>query len=434
MRIFPLIIVLICCVTIGSAAWLILTPWGAECSVREVSRRTLGVDQVSWSKIEGSLLRGIQVDQLEVHNIPFLPFRSFLRVQSLSIRLTAFTLNGLDVDVVNARFFLWEDQPVVFNGALRGSSVSGNVYVRRLDLVDVRALLTQFFDVPPFKGVLTDVDLFVGGRWDRPDVTGRAVIDRIYQNEFVLGNVPVMADLHFQRGRPRWETRGRLYLESGWLRNDVVLIDLQKSHLTFSGLLARPELDIHAVSRVARTKIDIKVRGTRLMPQVDLKSEPPYSKEQLFLMLATGKRWSGVVDGTATQRSAAPVLATNFADYLLFGGERVKIIRALGLSDISFNVDQNKQGVTLSKDVTDRLGVGYGVEMGISPGSQRDVTHRLEGEYQLTDKFILGAQKEMKPAHVSGALDEQNMDAPVTGGSSLEIPDDRIFLKYRTAF
>ncbi|MBF0594588.1 MAG: translocation/assembly module TamB domain-containing protein [Candidatus Omnitrophica bacterium] len=440
-RAILLIISGIVCLFTGFAAWLVFTPWGAKSVVRELARRTLGARTVSWEKLEGSLVGGIQVDQLEVRVIPFLPEASFLRVQSLSIRISRFSLDGVDIRVVNARLFQLQEEPIFLNGQLRGWEVSGNAFTRSLELGNVRDVLVQFFEIPPFKGTLRDIDLFVSGRVDRPDVRGHFFVEKILQNDFLLQEVNARADLHFTRGSPRWETRGKLFLDSGNLKSSVALIELKPSILTFTGRPSRPELDIHATSKIARTLINISVKGARQAPEVVLSSEPSYPKQQLLLMLATGKRWSGIVEGASEKSRMSPVLASNFVDYLLFGGDRVKIIRAIGLSDISFNADDKKQGVTFSKDVTDRLGIGYGVEVGTTAQRQRDLTQRVEGEYQLTDKVILGAQKEMRFSREGSTAAGQN-NTPMASGdvnepsriSSRDIPDDRVFLKYRLSF
>lgn len=426
---FALILLLV-----GLAAWIGLTPWGAKAVVRELARLTLGARTVSWSAMEGSLIGGIRVDQLEIRVIPFLPEASFLRLQSLSVRATALAFDGLEVGVINGRLFHPGDDPIVFNARLKGRDIAGNVYARGLDLGNVRGVLTQFLDVPPFKGAVRDIDLFISGRLDRPDVKGHFLVERIVQNDFVLQEVRARADLHFMRGIPRWETRGRLFLDSGYFRSPVALIVLNPSVLTFTGRPSRPELDIRATSRIARTRIAMTVKGTRAAPEVLLSSEPSYSREQLLLMLATGKRWTGVVEGAVDKGKPSSVLTGNFVDYLLFGGDRVKIIRAIGLSDVSFNADDKKQGVTFSKELTERLGVGYGVQMGTNTQRQRELTQRLEGEYQLTDHFLLGAQKEMRPGRAGGTMEASGYAEPGTKITTEDLPDDRVFLKYRSAF
>ncbi len=215
----------------------------------------------------------------------------------------------------------------------------------------------------------------------------------------------------------------------------MLRVQLKPSRLTFTGRPAKPGLDVAATTRVARTRIDIKVQGTRDDPKVSLSSEPSYSKEQLLLMLATGKRWTGIQE-TIGQDRKNPELAVNFADYLLFGGSRAKFVRLLGLSDVSIQADGKRQGVSVSKDLTQKLGVGYGVEVTTDPGHQREVTQRLQSEYQLTDRFLLGVQKEFKPLSTAGTGKESSglADTSSEPTSYDQTPDDRVYLKYRSSF
>ncbi len=415
--------------------WLLYTPYGTRFVIRKVAEHTLGVKKVSWQTIQGSLTSGIRVTHLEVRDIPYLPSGNFLRLQSMSVRLTALRIEGFDINIDNGRFFVHGDEPVVFNARFLNGNIQANVYTDGLNLADVRGVLVQFFDVPPFKGAVKDIDLFVDGKWQRPHVYGNFVVERIVQNEFILEDFPVNADLNFRRGRPRWETHGTLILKKGWLRNPMLRVELKPSRLTFTGRPAKPGLDIVATTRVARTRIDIMVQGTRDEPKVSLSSEPSYSKEQLLLMLATGKRWSGIQE-TMGQDKKNPELAVNFADYLLFGGSRAKFVRLLGLSDVSIQADAKKQGVSVSKDLTQKLGVGYGVEVTTDVNRPREITQRLQSEYQLTDKFMLGVQKEFKPltATATGKESTDPVGAPVDSSTYNEAPDDRVYLKYRSSF
>lgn len=420
-----------------SLIWVLYTPDGAHFVIRQTAEWTLGVKKVSWQAIEGSLVSGIRVAHLEVRDIPYLPPGNFLRLQSVSVRLTAPRVEGFQVAVDNGRLFLHGDEPIVFNARFSDGNIQANVYAEGLNLADVRGVLVQFFDVPPFKGTLKGIDLYADGVWQKPHVHGKFVVDRIVQNEFILEKAPVTADLNFKRGRPRWETYGSLLLDRGWLRSPILRVALRQSRLTFTGRPSKPGLDISAVTRVARTRIDITVRGTRDEPKVSLSSEPSYSKEHLLLMLATGKRWSGIQE-TMSRDQQNPELTANFADYLLFGGSRAKFVRLLGLSDVSLQADNKRQGVLLSKDLTPRLGIGYGVEMTTDTHRQREVTQRLQSEYQLTDNFMLGVQKEFKPFSPSTESTGQGgadaLGIPADSSSYHEAPDDRVYLKYRSSF
>lgn len=426
MRILMLVV---CALIIGAAlflGWLLCTPLGARFTVRQIAQDTLGSQRISWDSIDGSLARGIVVQNLQVQDIPRLPPGNMLRVQALSVRLHALALSGLAVDIDNGRLFPHGDEAVVMNVKVRGNSFTANIYTHALDLADVRDILTKFFDVPPMKGTLRNIDLVAGGFFNRPWVAGQFTAERIVRNGFVLEECPVRIDLRFARGAVRWETYGRLDMLGGHLQSPAVRIDLLESRLNFSGRLAWPELDINATSRVARTKIDVRVTGTRDNPKVELESDAPYPKEQLLLMLATGRRWSGMDSALAGNRMT-PQLTSNFVEYLLFGGSRGKVVERFGLSDISLIADEKAQGVSLLKDVNDKLGVGYGVRVGPRSSAEartRDVTQTLESDYHLTERLTISAQKELKTGTMSSG-----QTAPTT-----EEEDDRLLFRYRSRF
>ena len=433
MRIFLLVLCFLLLILAGFAVGLVYTPWGAEWVVRSAARETLGDGKLSWSGFQGSLIHGVEVSHVEWRDVPYLPEGSFFRVQNLFVRLKQFSLNGFVINITNGRLFLPGDEGVFFNARLDGRVFSANIYTSSLDLGHVRGVLVPFFDVPPVNGFLRDIDLFVSGSLDHPIAQGKFVVDRLQQNEFVLQDIPVRAELNFSRGALHWGTYGKIFLDGGYLKNKVVRIDFMPSRLTFSGLPSRPELDIFASCKIARTRIDIRVKGTRQYPEVNLSSDPEYPREQLLLMLATGKRMSGI-DSFSGKGKLPPAMASNFVDYFLFGGERSRIIHALGLSSISVNADQKKQGLTFSKDVTDRLGLDYGVAVGTAAQSQRGLIQRFEGEFQLTDKFMMGVQKEINPPRgTSSTAGAAGTDSEINP-SPEDIPDDRVFLKYRTSF
>jgi hypothetical protein len=157
-----------------------------------------------------------------------------------------------------------------------------------------------------------------------------------------------------------------------------------------------------------------------------LTSDAPYPKEQLLLMLATGRSWSGMGSAVDTNKMT-PQLTSDFVDYFLFGGSRGKVVEWLALSDVSLIAEERAQGVSLSKDVTDKFGVGYGVKVGARSADRtqpREVTQTLESDYRLTDRLTISAQKELRAARQpSGGVPD-----------SADMPDDRIFLRYRSQF
>ena len=417
-------------------AGLILTPWGARYLVNRATEGLLGPGRVSWDSFDGNLVQGVMVRHLEIRDPGFFPAGSVVRIQTLSVRLKHFTgINDLVVDVDNARLFPPGRESVVARGHWEDGVVSANIYARSLDLADVRAVLVRYIDLVPFKGSCSDIDLVASGRWDKPAVRGTFRIDRLVLNQFILEQTPVRADLTLARGVLRWDMFGRMYLDGGHWIGAAAPVTIHSGALIFTGRPSRPDIDIVASARVSHTDSAMMVKGSRLNPKVDLTSDPPYPREQLLLMLATGKRWA-VMDNTASvpgtpgspdipgQQHMKPELTANIVDYLLFGGSRSDLIHALGFSDISLMADDKKQGVTLSKDLTQRLDVGYGVELGTDTRNQKELTQRLESEYHLSNRLTVGLQKELKGAQDATGRPVEPTDAP----------DDRVYMKYRTSF
>lgn len=405
------------------AAFVLFTSWGADLVVRSAAGRVLGPGNVVYERMEGSLIRGIHVFNMEIRSPLIAREGSVLRVQEFEVRLVRLALYGLQVGVINARVIDPRADPVVIEGDFHDEHYNLNVYSASFDLGVLRRVIKKFRNPPPLQGELKDLDLFLSGTLQRPVLQGTFTVDHIPQNGFVLHDTPVRADLYFERIGGLWAPYGRLFIASGDLQAPHALVRLGESRVTFTGDVRDPELDIKGRAVVARVPIEITVKGTRNDPRVHLVSDPPLAEEQLVLMLTTGKRWDSLSAGAMT-RGMTPELTGDFVDYFFFGGSGLRVAKLLGLSGISYRLDATSQGVTFSKDISDRLGVGYGVEMStLSAEGQDGITQRVESEYRMSEHVTVSAQKEVLPVPRSSAQSQ-----------SRRIPDDRVYLKYRRQF
>lgn len=426
-------------VLLGAAfffVWILYMPSGTKFVIDQIVERTLGVKKASWESMEGTLAKGIRVTHLEIQALPYLSQGSFIRIQELKVGLSRFGIKGVNVKVKNGRLFFKGEEPIVFEAQLHEGEVEANVYTQRLNLLDLRQVLTQFFDVVLFKGDVRDVDLLITGPLDKPNVRGKFFVEKLFLPEFMLQDVAVRPQLKLRRVGSHWERFGVLFLDSGRFENQWVKVHIQPSRLIFSGQISvYPEFDVKATTRIAQTDIYIHAQGSQKKHQLFLSSDPVYSKEQILLMLTTGKRWTGIDRIGKDDRHQE--LTSNFVDYLLFGGSRSKLIRRLGLSDISILADEKKQGLRVSKELTHRLDIGYGVEVEQGDSQQRAVTQRLDSQYRLTNKVTIGVQKEFKSdmeKNNSTLIKNDDMRSPSYISGHQDIPDDRVYLKYRTAF
>ncbi len=423
---FTLLTLLVAFVVLaGAVAFFLVMPQGARVSLRAASTYFLGPEQMAYERCEGSLWRGVRIFNLQAIAPSFLPAGSIVRVQELDVSLARAAFNGLDVMLDNARILAPGADPVVLNGRLSRGRYHAEIYSSSLDLDVLRKVIRHFRNPPPLKGELKSLDLQLTGTLEKPELAGVFVVGHIPKGGFLLRDAPVSCALYFSRTSGLWGTYGTLDIHGGILQAPRALLHLGESRLTFSGDPANPELDVHATATVARVHIDISAKGTRSKPDVRLVSDPPLPEEQLLLMLTTGKKWN-LAGVSAGGRKMTPELAGDFIDYFFFGGAGSRVAGFFGFSGISYKLDQTKQGVTFNRDLSDKLDVGYGVAVANTPDEahQRALTQTLEGEYRVTDKVTLGAQKEILPL--------QQGTEPST--SARPTPDDRVFLKYRTQF
>ena len=409
-------------VSIG-AALVLFTPQGAALILNHVTARVLGPGNVVYKRLEGSLIRGVSVFHMEVRKPAVLREGSIVRVQEMHMRLVRFAIDGLDVSIANARVLDPKADPVVIDGAFSGGRYDANVYTASLKMDVLRGIIRHFRNPPLLYGELKGLDLVVSGDLMRPVLKGRAVIDHMPYNGFRLREAPVDVDLYFLRAGGLWGTYGRAVVHGAWLKTPRSVVRLGECHLAFDGDPRNPALDMKGTSTVDRVRISITVTGTRRAPRVDLASEPPLPQGQLMLMLTTGKRWDSL-SGINANNKMTPELAGDFVDYFFFGGAGTQVARFLGLSGVSYSLSGTTQGITVNKDLSDRLGVSYGVAVGTAAlDGHREVTQKVGSAYRVTDNITVSAQKEVIPAQRGTA-----------GLKPYRIPDDRVFLQYRKSF
>jgi hypothetical protein len=406
-----------------AAAFIIFTPQGASMALERVTARVLGPGNVVYERLEGSLIRGVKVFNMEVRRPVIFRTGTLVRVQELQMRLVRFSIDGLDISLVNARILDPKADPLVIDGSFSGGHYALNAYTGSLQLDVLRQVIKHFRNPPILQGELKALDLVLSGNLSRPALKGKFVVDHIPQHGFLLRDAPVEGDLYFMRSGGLWGTYGRMWLHGGWLKTPRTVVRLGECALTFDGDPLDPQLDIHGTAHVGRVLIQITVKGTRKDPHVDLSSDASLPQEQLMLMLTTGKRWDSL-SGPNVVHKMTPELAGDFVDYFFFGGAGAHVAKFLGLSGISYKIDGTTQGVTFNKDLFDRLGVGYGVVLSTTgPEGRKEVMQTMESEFRLNEKVTVSAQKEVLPIQRTGAV-----LAP------RRIPDDRVYLKYRTQF
>lgn len=407
----------------GAAGYLLATENGAVFLLTQISDHYAGPGNYSWSRLQGTLWKGLAARDLEIRDIPGMEQESVLRIQELSLSVSMSGVPGLEAEFHNARLLSPHDDPLVFEGRWHDGQISGNIYARGLNLLRIRDIFPAFRRLSVIRGSLKDIDLVLTGDPDDLRLQGRLWVDQWRYASYLLEDCEVEPDLKVSRSGGEWQVNGRIMIVAGDFLTPRVKIRLAAGRIDLYGDPARPSFDIRGYTRVARTQITIVIRGTREEPQVILSSEPPLPQEQLLLMLTTGKKWKSIAQ-PSFQRGMTTEVAADFVDYFIFGGSGRRLSQYLGLSDLSVTLDERSRGVTVSKDVTERLGIGYGVQMETPPDEPAIFRQKMTGEYDVTGRVTVGVQKEIA-APADPKVTDPVADQPI---------DDRVYMKYRAAF
>jgi hypothetical protein len=232
---------------------------------------------------------------------------------------------------------------------------------------------------------------------------------------------------------------GEMVCWGGTLTAKQVVFIVRPSTLTFTGDLFSPGLDLNGSASVGITKIQVALKGTKQVPQLVLNSEPPLSQETLLLMLVTGKTWR-LAREALTQGEISSELATDFIDYVFFGGLGNRMARRFGITDIAITQDVERNMVGAQTTFVDRMTLDVEVDPSKRSntaataeqpeGSKQSLPVRVGAEYQVTDRTALRLEGERSPIEQK-SLPQEGVLA--TEKSAPEV-DNTILLKVKRRF
>ncbi|NLE64591.1 MAG: hypothetical protein GX606_01600 [Elusimicrobia bacterium] len=407
----------------GVALSLLGTGPGAGVIARPSISVLTGGGDTTWETIRGNLLKGVTITNMEVRRVSFLPEEAVLRVGELHLKASSADVFSWQMCFLNARILLPDADPLVADGRLEEGRWVVNIHTRTLAIRRILEFFPGLAHVSRVSGDLEAVELSIDAFEEEIRLAGTLRVKSGRYGDNLLEDADLHIDLILAPGASRWSLRGKVVILSGDLVTLHARTRLARSQITIGQDPLDPELDINGRARVGKTSVDIKVTGTRRDPVLSLTSDPPRSREELLLLLTTGKAWGGV-DGALDTGKMTPQMSADLVDYFLFGGAGRRLGRVVGLDRISVNMDPQSQGISLRKDVTGALGIDYGLERELKEDQTVRYRHRLSGEYDLTDRLTIGLQKELLPGSQAAGPDETGIGRP----------DDRFYWRYRQAF
>ena len=394
-----------------AGAWL-FTPQAAEQTLRFfLTPKYVQPENLKIGRVRGNLANGAWFEDVELKNIQGLPDGSVLRAKSVQLRL----LSGIEIDDLeaagippsecvvqiqkliltppygrnvrwqNGRIHLPHSDPVLFYGSWTSRGPDIQVYARKVDVADILKFFPEIKAFRRVTGAAEEIHLFITGEARRPIFRGNLNAAKISYNKFSLSDARAAFSLRPQAESGKISLLGKVLVKGGTLsaRKSNARIDLLSSVLLFKGDPSLPTFDLRGRSLVEDAEISIELRGTTDKPELTLTSDPPMSREQLLIMLATGRGWAGTREALQEGRVSVDI-AKEFIDYFVLGGSGTRLAQALGIRDISLEYTEEMRGVEVKKDLLPNVDAIYGVEQSrFTPTSYTPLTNKVGAEYRF---------------------------------------------------
>ncbi|MDP8267032.1 MAG: translocation/assembly module TamB domain-containing protein [Candidatus Aceula meridiana] len=419
---FILFLVLIA--IIGFVSWTLFTSSGGKFATNRAMDLYANSDDTGYQALTGNLSEGVHLNSIELNNLKGFPEGSSLKVQSLFFRLSSFNiLHGVTLKIDNARLLLAGSEPILVFGSFDKGILDFNFYSRGFFLNE---LADYFKDIKKvgLSGAVDEMDIYIKGSFDEPQIEGSFIIENALYQNIVLSNCPGKIDLKVKDLLGKIKPFGKIIIESGRIRGPRTTVQIEESQILFSGDFENPGFRLFGRATVENVKIKVALTGTLKIPDLKLSSEPSLPKEQLMVMLATGKRWKGL-EGSIGKGQVSDGVTKDFVDYILFAQGSDALASYFGISDFAVTYEKDKKGFEAKKNLSDKWTAGYGIEQQTGQEENTVLKQKVLGEYKITQEFSVGAEKELKGKEAS-----ENS----TGGNNQSGVDDKVYLKYKKDF
>lgn len=177
---------------------------------------------------------------------------------------------------------------------------------------------------------------------------------------------------------------------------------LSSGEVLFVGPFGREmRIDVSGRAKVRRYWISALVKGTPYNSRLELISDPPLNRNEIFSLLLFGKRIEGLSLEQEKELFKAGDVTAAFVNKFFLGKAEAKIAEAIGLDDLNLEADFRKEdgargfqmpSVEVGKYLgTDRVYGTYKISPAEIPGEKPRQT--MSGEYSLTDNLTVRGER-----------------------------------------
>ena len=404
------------------SVWLVFfTTLGVKLINKLVVSRYIKSEDINIESIEGNIFKKVSLQNVEIIGLEGLPVGSRIKIQNFEFQVTGFNVESVYAEIDNGKMSLPDLGDVLFYGKLEKGVLEFNIYSEYISVREIANLIPVDNKYKNVLGTISDLDVYVKGLVLEPELIGKFNIKKIVYDRFTVEECLVNFDLKLKEILKIINIYGEIQVEKGKVFGmKTAVINLQQSKVYFDGDMDKISFNFKGKSEVERVKIDIELKGNSQNPDLKLESEPPLSKSNLLIMLATGKKWK-FQEEIKDQVSVAPGLAMDFIDYFMFGNSGNKLAEKLGVSEISFTMDETTKGVSVSKEITDKTEVSYGIEQSQQKEGVMEIKQKVGATYKITESLSIEGEQEV-------------MKAPSDNDENNSAPEQKLFLKFEKDF
>ena|SRR3989339_100931 len=408
--VYFIVLAIIFFAVIAAGGVILFTKIGTAYVIKKISRSISEKKEIVWKKNEGSFISGMVYENVEMEDLEMLPKPNVLKIQKISINIDALSMEGISGSLENARLLLPNADPILVYGTLDKGVLDFNVYSKTISLSEVESLI-ESSELKKVSGDLSEIDIRIKGDLREPQFEGEFIVNKIDKDGFSLINSPGTLNLIIKEENNIKGLYGNITLQNGTIRGKrTAIVSLKPSKIMFSGDPQKPGFDINGTSQVESIKLSIALKGSFDKPDLQLKSDPPMEKDRLLLALATNKTWRNTQD-ILDKGVVSKDIVKDFIDYFIFGGQGSNFAEKFGLKTVSIKYDAESKGVTVTKDLSDKLEGKYEIEEKNKNETKADIIQKIGGEYKVTEALSLEAQKELKQQYENNQPDNSKTES-----------------------
>lgn len=187
-----LILILVLVVSAGFVVYFVLlTSTGSKMAVRHVLQANSIDHNISFESADGNLAEGVRFKQLRLTGLKELPDKSELIVEDMYVKVSSLEIDGLEIQISNARLKMPASDPVILNGSFNKGQIDA---VLRSDLLDINEAAGYLFKTPEIKqwpGVVRQLEVKVYGSYLTPALNASMLMTG-------LKGLPEKSELKFQ--------------------------------------------------------------------------------------------------------------------------------------------------------------------------------------------------------------------------------------------